>query len=384
MTSSDEVNITITLTQVIPLQTVVAVFLSALNIFLAITGSLGNALILNVLPKTSLHSPTKLLFGNLAVTDLCVGLISQPLFVTIRLSAVIKMDLDIQYYLMNIANAFDFILCGVSILTLSAISVDRLLALLLGIRYRAIVNLRHTRALLSCFWLSGISGVLLSLFTSFSVASIVGVIFVIISTVISIFCYTKIFMTLRQNETQVQNLGQQRRMGMSPNIGRYKKTVWSIAPHFFLQVISCPVQSSSGGALVSLEASTTPESLVIVWPVQCDPRTTEITAYSVLINGQPFGEQVSMRNNCCFLLSWDKIKRGSHFLCHARCLTHFRVRTMILRISFSFKTVCYVKSHVHCYLTTGSYISHVLVCHETTLKPPRSPLPQNNMILRTN
>ena len=155
-------------------------------------------------------------------------------------------------------------------------------------------------------------------------------------------------------------------------------------PHFFLQVISCPVQSSSGGALVSLEASTTPESLVIVWPVQCDPRTTGITAYSVLINGQPFGEQVSMRNNCCFLLSWDKIKRGSHFLCHARCLAHFRVRTMILRISFSFKTVCYVKSHVHCYLTTGLYISHVLVCHETTLKPPRSPLPQNNMILRTN
>ena len=229
MTSSEEVNITTTLTQVIPLQTDVAVFLSALNIFLAITASVGNALILNVLPKTSLHSPTKLLFGNLAVTDLCVGLISQPLFVTIRLSAVIKMNLDIQYYLMNIANAFDFILCGVSILTLSAISVDRLLALLLGIRYRTIVNLKHTRALLSCFWLSGISGVLLSLFTSFSVASIVGVIFVIISTVISIFCYTKIFMTLRQNETQVQNLEQQRRMGVSPNIRRYKKTVWSIA-----------------------------------------------------------------------------------------------------------------------------------------------------------
>ena len=135
---------------------------------------------------------------------------------------------------------------------------------------------------------------------------------------------------------------------------------------------------------MSLEASTTPESLVIVWPVQCDPRTTGITAYSVLINGQPFGEQVSMRNNCCFLLSWDKIKRGSHFLCHARCLAHFRVRTMILRISFSFKTVCYVKSHVHCYLTTGLYISHVLVCHKTTLKPPRSPLLQNNVISHTN
>ena len=229
MTSSEEVNITTTLTQLIPIQRDVEVFLSALNIFLAITASLGNTLILNALPKvTSLHSSTKLLFGNLAVTDLCVGLISQPLFVTLRLSTFIKMNTDIQNYFRNIGIAFDFILCGVSILTLSAISVDRLLALLLGIRYRTIVNLRHTRALLSCFWLSGISGVLLSLFTSFSVASIVGVIFVIISTVISIFCYTKIFMTLRQNETQVQNLGQ-RREGMPSHIGRYKKTVWSIA-----------------------------------------------------------------------------------------------------------------------------------------------------------
>ena len=70
---------------------------------------------------------------------------------------------------------------------------------------------------------------------------------------------------------------------------------------------------------------------------------------------------------------------------HARCLAHFRVKTMISRmLSFSFKTVCYVKSNVHCYLTTGLYISHVLVCHKTTLKPPRSPLLQNNVISHTN
>ena len=60
MTSSEEVNITTMLTQLIPMQKDVEVFLLALNIFLAITASLGNALILNALPKvTSLHSPTK-------------------------------------------------------------------------------------------------------------------------------------------------------------------------------------------------------------------------------------------------------------------------------------------------------------------------------------
>ena len=61
--------------------------LAGLNIFLAITASLGNALILIVLHKvTSIYPPTKLLFRCLAVTDLLVGLISQPLYVTFLFS----------------------------------------------------------------------------------------------------------------------------------------------------------------------------------------------------------------------------------------------------------------------------------------------------------
>ena len=58
------------------------IFLSALNIFLSITAFLGNTLILVALHKeTSLHPPSKLLYRNLAITDLCVGIIAEPLFV---------------------------------------------------------------------------------------------------------------------------------------------------------------------------------------------------------------------------------------------------------------------------------------------------------------
>ena len=49
------------------------VFLTALNIFLFITASLSNAVILIALHKvTSIYPPKKLLFRCLAVTDLCV------------------------------------------------------------------------------------------------------------------------------------------------------------------------------------------------------------------------------------------------------------------------------------------------------------------------
>ena len=57
-----------------------AIFLSSLNIFLSITAILGNALILVALRNvSSVHPPTKLSLRCLAVTDLCGGLISQPL-----------------------------------------------------------------------------------------------------------------------------------------------------------------------------------------------------------------------------------------------------------------------------------------------------------------
>ena len=125
----------------------VLVFLSALNIFLSITASLGNALILVALSKeTSLHPPTKLLFRCLAVTDLSAGLISQPLFAYAIMARITKMnnrDLDKGFIVTG------FILCGISVLTSTAISVDRLLALKLRVRYRHVVTLRRTRVLIA-------------------------------------------------------------------------------------------------------------------------------------------------------------------------------------------------------------------------------------------
>ena len=64
-------------------------FISVLNIFLSITAFLGNSLILAALRKeSSLHPPSKLLLRSLATTDLCVGLISEPLHVAFCLSVV--------------------------------------------------------------------------------------------------------------------------------------------------------------------------------------------------------------------------------------------------------------------------------------------------------
>ena len=130
----------------------IAIFLTSLNIFLSITATLGNALILVALRNvSSVHPPTKLLLRCLAVTNLCVGLITQPLIVGMMLNAVTKINMNILFYLYSVMIASDIMtLSGVSIFTLTALSVDRLFALLLGLRYRQVVTLRRVFAAV-CF-----------------------------------------------------------------------------------------------------------------------------------------------------------------------------------------------------------------------------------------
>ena len=135
------------------------IFLSIVNIFLSITAVLGNTLILVALHKeTSLHPPSKLLYRSLAITDFCVGTIAEPLHVVYWISVVTgKWDICYLAHLMVTLAAYTF--CGVSLLTLTAISVDSLLALLLGLRYRQVVTVKKTYIAILAFWIVSVVGV---------------------------------------------------------------------------------------------------------------------------------------------------------------------------------------------------------------------------------
>ena len=208
--------------------------LAGFNIFLAITASLGNALILIALHKvTSIYPPTKLLFRCLAVTDLLVGLISQPLYVIYRFFTISNANVAITR-----ADVFFFSLLPiVSILTSAAISLDRLLALLLGLRYRYTVTLRRVWVVLVCFWLISAIQATSSIFFEYpKLAEIASWLFcslLTFSLLISVFSYAKIFKTLRYRQVQVHGNTQQGQRsngrGNQLNIARYKKTVYSIA-----------------------------------------------------------------------------------------------------------------------------------------------------------
>ena len=199
------------------------IFISALNILLSIIAFLGNVLIIVSLKKvSSLRPPSKLLFQCLASTDLCVGLFTQPLFVTYLMSTEHSKRC---YYAIALFIFIGLIFCGVSLLTLTAISVDRLLVLLLGLRYQQVVTLRRVWALVVTFWL-------LCVFIPWVPRIPIGIalMVLILCVVTSTFCYSKIYSTLRHHQSQVQDHvhhGQPNAGGIPLNIARYRKTVSS-------------------------------------------------------------------------------------------------------------------------------------------------------------
>ena len=197
--------------------------ITAVNIVFSITASLGNILILIALRKvTSIHPPTKLLFQCLAITDLGVGLISQPLMATLML-LVDNIDIKIwEVLFFYLSWSLSIAFCGVSVFTSTALSVDRLLALLLGLGYRHVVTLKRIRAVLACGCLASLLIVLVWNQFGGKTARIIIIIYLTLCLIISLFSYTKIVLRLRQQ-------GQANTGGSPLNLERYKRTVVSVA-----------------------------------------------------------------------------------------------------------------------------------------------------------
>ena len=123
----------------------------------------------------------------------------------------------------------DYTLSSVSLLTITAISVDRLLAILLGLRYRQVVTLKQTYVLVIIFWvMSIVAGTsYLKIRRMAFWYSYIGIPLCLTTTV---FSYAKIFYTLRRNHDQLQANVQQQQQPNQPvplNMARYRKAVYS-------------------------------------------------------------------------------------------------------------------------------------------------------------
>ena len=153
---------------------------------------------------------------------------------------------------------------GVSLLTLTAISVDRLLALLLGLRYRQVVTLKRTYLIVITFW--GVSTLFsMMYFWNPLITFRYGSIFISLCLVTSIISYTKIFLNLRHHQNQVQDL-QQPNQTNPLSIARYRKAV-SSALWLQMTLVACYLPRGLVLVLLANQGLTTPVFLASQYTV---------------------------------------------------------------------------------------------------------------------
>ena len=225
--------------------------LAVLNTFLSITAFLGNTLILVALHKeSSLHLPTKLLFRTLATTDVCVGVIAEPLVIIYWVS-VVKESWGVCRYAQASVYVTGHMFCSVSLLTLTAVSMERLLALSLGHNYRQVVTLRRTQAAVAVLWIVSIVGSTMY-FVDYVITLRYGYIGAPLCLVISVFSYAKIFHNLRRHRNQVQShiCQDQRNQTNVLNMARYRKALTS-ALWLQLSLIVCYLPYNIVGVIMS-------------------------------------------------------------------------------------------------------------------------------------
>ena len=216
----------------------------AINILFSFVAVFANILIFYALCKaSSLHSPSKALLCSLALSDLGVGAIVQPLFVVYRWAQINGNlhELCTEGIVSHIEGSH---FSAVSFLTMTAISIDRLFALVLRVRYHEVVTLKRVLVILVLIWIGGAAWASLWIINQ-RIYSLISILLIPICLLITLLSYVKIYFCLRRQTIQmgthaqlpssVETLNER---GSSPSQIRYRKSVLSMFYLFCAFVLS--------------------------------------------------------------------------------------------------------------------------------------------------
>lgn len=223
----------------------------AVNIIFSVTAILGNIFIMVALWKLSpfqVHPAFKAFLFSLALADLGVGVVVQPLYIAAIITAI-NGHLEASRTIGAIFYFVNWVLPFISFATLTGIAIDRFLALHFRMRYRLLVTQKRVVFLLVLLWVLTIAGTTFILWNHNvynALANGILAVFLFLTTA----SYLKIFLTLRQQD------GHWNRAAVSPglelrprnrqenkkhtgfNVSRYKRSVHNML-YVYVAFILC-------------------------------------------------------------------------------------------------------------------------------------------------
>ena len=185
-----------------------------MNFVFSLVATLGNLSVIHALWKASSISATiKKFFLSLAFSDLAVGLFVQLMYGVI-IAAVLRMAANGDYTFdllcptsLTVFHFSMFLLACASFLNLTAIAVDRLLAISLHLRYQELVTSKRVVMALMSLWFTSVA--VASLYSSLPshndvVIGITGFLGTLVTTV----SYIRIYKVVRYHQNQIHSLQQ--------------------------------------------------------------------------------------------------------------------------------------------------------------------------------
>ena len=175
------------------------------NAFSAYTAIMLNIVTIHAIRKASSVPKTlKTLLLSLAVSDLGVGLLGQPLYTSVLAKLLQKQNPGCHTYLVFgfIVTVFLF----ASFFGVVTISVDRFLAIHLHLRYQELVTHKRVVTVVISIWLLSVFLSLTPSWISLDIYSLISLFLDVIGFLLTTVVYIRIYFAARRHKNQIQTL----------------------------------------------------------------------------------------------------------------------------------------------------------------------------------
>ncbi|XP_078348532.1 adenosine receptor A3-like [Oculina patagonica] len=193
-----------------------------INAFSSYTAIMLNIVTIHAMRKTSsLPKTLKTLLLSLAVSDLGVGLLVQPLYIVLMVNPT-------DQSIVTSYDIFTLIFVHASLFTVVAISVDRFLAIHLHLRYQELVTHKRVVAVVISIWVLSIFSSLYFWLGSKEIANAVIAVIFGLCFICTTIVYCRIYFTVRRHTKYMQALQEQvAQNGQMANVTRQRKSAVS-------------------------------------------------------------------------------------------------------------------------------------------------------------
>ena len=205
------------------------------NSFLSYTSIMLNLLTIHAIRKTpSLPKTLKTLLVSLAVSDVGVGLLVQPFYISVSVKWLHQNPLGCNTYIAFVIIPFSF--SAASFLGVLALSVDRFLAIHLHLRYQELVTHKRIVVVVITIWSLSVIFPLMVLWMPFDVHSVITFIIGLLSLVLTTMIYIRLYLAVRRvrNQIQVQQAVQSGEMGSFASLMKSAVGTFYVYLVFFL------------------------------------------------------------------------------------------------------------------------------------------------------